>query len=252
MPNQEDAMTPNQEIIVTQVVPEVPCSEVRVLLQELDHRIINEFASAISAAALAVARTQNDEAKGALSAIAQLLHHHADVHRALQMPAPDTLVDAAAYLRQLCLSISRSKLDCREIRLVLVAESLRLESDRCWRLGMILHELINNAARHAFASGSSRIRVELAGAGAFVECKVLDNGAAAAGVQPGRGFKIISELAKGLDGWFEQTFGSRGSMFVITFPLELRMQNVITGDTPTEMAEIGEQTLEVRARAVGW
>jgi two-component sensor histidine kinase len=211
-------MTPNQEIIVTQVVPEVPCSEERVLLQELDHRIINEFACAISAVSLAAARTKNEEVKGALSDVAQLLHRYADVHRALQMPEYDTLVDAAAYLCKLCLSISRSKLDYGEIRLVLVAEPLRLEADKCWRLGMIMHELINNAAEHAFASGNGRIRVALASAGAFVECKVQDNGSAAASAQPGRGLKIISELTKGLGGRFEQSFGTGGSTFVVSFP----------------------------------
>jgi two-component sensor histidine kinase len=218
MPNQEDAMTPNEEIIVTQVVPEVPCSEERVLLQELDHRIINEFACVISAVSLAAARAKNEEVKGALSDVAQLLHHYADVHRALQMPEYDMFVNAAAYLRQLCLSTSRSKLDCREIRLVLVAEPLRLEADKCWRLGMIMHELINNAAEHAFASGNGRIRVEMASAGAFVEFKVQDNGSAAASAQPGRGLKIISELTKGLGGRFERSFGTGGSTFVVSFP----------------------------------
>jgi two-component sensor histidine kinase len=211
-------MTPNQEIIVTRVAPQLPYSGERALLRELDHRVINEFACAISAVSLAAARTKNEEIKGALSDVAQLLHHYADVHRALRMPEYDTLVDAAAYLRQLCLSISRSKLDYREIRLVLVAEPLRLEADKCWRLGMIMHELINNAAEHAFASGNGRIRVELASVGAFVECKVQDNGSAAESAKPGRGLNIISELAKGLGGRFEQGFGSGGSVFVVTFP----------------------------------
>jgi two-component sensor histidine kinase len=209
---------PNQEDIMTTLVPQLPSSDDQVLLHELDHRINNEFASAISAVSLVAARTKNNKVKDALSAVADLLHHYADVHRALQMPEHDTLIDAAAYLRQLCLSISRSKLDSTEIGLVLVARPLRLESDRCWRLGMIVHELINNAARHAFARGRGKIRVELARAGAFVECRVLDNGSAAASVQPGRGLKIINELTKGLGGRFERSFGSRGSIFVVTFP----------------------------------
>jgi two-component sensor histidine kinase len=153
-----------------------------------------------------------------LRAVADLLHHYVDVHRALRMPEHDTLIDAAVYARQLCISISRSKLDCREIRLVLAAQPLWLESDRCWRLGMIMHELIDNAARHAFARGRGTIRVELACAGAFVECRVLDDGSAAASVQPGRGLKIINELTNGLGGRFEQSFGSRGSMSVVAFP----------------------------------
>jgi two-component sensor histidine kinase len=211
-------MTPNQEIIATRVVPQLPGSGERALLRELDHRVINEFACAVSAVSLAAARTKNEEVKGALSDVAQLLHRYADVHRALQMPEYDTLVDAVAYLCQLCLSISRSKLDYREIRLVLVAEPLRLEADKCWRLGMIIHELINNAAEHAFAAENGRIRVELASAGAFVECKVQDNGSAAASAQPGRGLKIISELTKGLGGRFERSVGTEGSTCVVSFP----------------------------------
>ncbi len=209
---------PNQEVIMTHSVSQGICLEEQVLLHELDHRIVNEFASVISAVSLAARGTSSDEAKGALSAVAKLLHHYADVHRALQMPTQGTLVDAAAYLRELCLSISRSKLESGEIRLVLAAQPLQLESDRCWRLGMIVHELISNASRHAFACGKGSIRIELARAGAFVECRVLDDGSAAANVQQGRGLKIVDELTTGLGGRFEHSFGSRGSMFVIAFP----------------------------------
>ena len=46
-----------------------------------------------------------------------------------------------------------------------------------------MHEFIHNAARHAFARGKGSIRVELARAGAFVECRVLDDASAAANVQ---------------------------------------------------------------------
>jgi two-component sensor histidine kinase len=209
---------PIRRRIMTQMVFEKSRQDQQVLLHELDHRIVNEFASAIGVVSLAAARAKNDEVKGALCAVANLLHHYADVHRALQMPEYHTLVDAAVYLRQLCDSITRSKLEHREISLALVADPLWLTSDRCWRLGMILHELINNAARHAFAGGKGRIRVELQRADGFVECRVLDNGSAAVSAQPGRGLKIINELTKGLEGTFEQSFGLQGSMFVLTFP----------------------------------
>jgi two-component sensor histidine kinase len=225
---------------MTQLFSQKSCSGEQVLLHELNHRINNEFASAISAVSLAAAGAKNGEVRGALSAVAELLRDYADVHRALQMPENDRLVDAAEYLRQACLSISRSKLDHREIRLVIVAQPLQLEADRCWRLGMIVHELINNAARHAFARGKGDIRIELARAGAFVECSVQDNGSAAQSAQPGRGLTIIAELTKGLGGRFERSFGSRGSVFVVTFPY-----------THAGMAEIAEQSLDRSPQAVG-
>jgi two-component sensor histidine kinase len=85
--------------------------EERLLINELTHRINNEFASAISLVSLAAVRSSNREVKVALTSVVELLHHYADVYRALQMPEHRTRIDVAAYLEQLCLSISRSKLD---------------------------------------------------------------------------------------------------------------------------------------------
>ena len=158
-----------------ELVPHVPFLEQALLLDELNHRINNEFASAIGAVSLAAARSSTDLVKVALAGVAELLHHYAAVHHALQMPAAEALIDAAAYLRKLCRSISRSKLAHLKINFVLAAEPLKLQSHKCWRLGMIVHELITNAARHAFAGRKGEIRVELSRAGALVECRVLDN-----------------------------------------------------------------------------
>jgi two-component sensor histidine kinase len=134
------------------------------------------------------------------------------------MPENDTLIDASAYLENLCLAISRSKLVGTRIDLVLTASPLRLSSELCWRLGMIVYELVTNAARHAFGDGNGQIRVELSRAGKFVECRVVDNGSAPAKVQRGRGLKIVDELVKGLDGRLDQRFGQGGSFSILTFP----------------------------------
>lgn len=196
----------------------LPIPQERVLLQELNHRISNEFFSAMSLVSLAAARSGSDEVKVALSGVTALLHHYAEVHQALQGPRDDACIDATTYLSKLCLSIRRSKLDHMKIHLVLAAPPLVLQSDECWLLGMIVYELITNAARHAFAGRDGEIQVELLRSGAFVQCKVLDNGAAAAHVQPGRGLKIVGELIKALDGQFEQKFGTTGSMSILVFP----------------------------------
>ena len=140
----------------------------RILLHELIHRINNEFSSLIGAVSRTAARSVNHEVKVALAHIIELLSHYAELHRALQMPERDTQIDAAAYLEDLCLSISRSKLDGMKIALVLTASPLWLPSERCWRLGMMVYELVTNAARHAFGNGKGEIRVELSRAGKLV------------------------------------------------------------------------------------
>lgn len=191
-----------------------------VLLHELNHRINNEFTAAISVVSLAAARSDNSEVKTALSEVTELLHRYADVHRALQVPEYDVVLQAEMYLRQLCLSISRSYLDPRKIKLALATEPLRLDAERCWRLGMIVYELIVNAARHAFSDGGGEIRVELRRAGAIAQCSVADNGSVSAMTAPGRGLKIIDELSKSLGGRFIQKFGPRGSRSLVVFPCD--------------------------------
>jgi two-component sensor histidine kinase len=190
----------------------------RVLLQELNHRINNEFFSAMNLVSLAAARSGSHEVKVVLNGVTDLLHQYAELHRSLQIPQDDTRIDAAIYLRKLCLAIRRSKLDHMKIDLVLAAPPLVLQSDECWLLGMIVYELITNAARHAFAGRIGEIRVELLRVGASVECNVLDNGSAPAKVHRGRGLKIIGELVKALDGRFEQKFGNTGSLSTLVFP----------------------------------
>lgn len=197
--------------------------EGRLLLSELTHRVNNEFASAISVVSIAAARAKNGEVKVALAAVTDCLQQHALVHHALQMPEYRTQVDAAAYLRQLCLSISRSKLDCKNIKLVLVDHPISMQSDRCWQLGMIVYELITNAARHAFDRRGGEIRVDLLQSGSFVECRVSDNGSGPAEFRPGRGLKIVEALVEGLNGRFKQQFGVQGSTTIVIFPAsELR------------------------------
>jgi two-component sensor histidine kinase len=208
----------DQEDIMTEFAGQRRLPQEQILLDELNHRVNNEFAAAISIVSLAAMAASNDKVKGSLSRVADLLHRFADVHRALQMPEYDTPVDAASYLRQLCRSISRSQLDGRQIELVLAAQPLQLSADQCWRLGMIVFELINNAARHAFPGGGGEIRVELLCAGAFAQCSVMDNGSGAATVAPGRGLKILDELSRSFGGRFEQRFGPRGSQSVLVFP----------------------------------
>jgi two-component sensor histidine kinase len=70
------------------------------LISELTHRINNEFASAISLVSLAAVRSSNREVKVALTSVVELLHHYADVYRALQMPEHRTRIDVAVPVHQ--------------------------------------------------------------------------------------------------------------------------------------------------------
>jgi two-component sensor histidine kinase len=199
-----------------------PTSAERLLLREITHRVNNEFASAIQVVSFTAAKSPDGNVKAALAGVMEQLLNYARVHHALQMPANNDCIDAAAYLRDLCRSISRSKLQNRNIELVLVECPIRMSSERCWMMGMIVAELITNAVRHAFGPQGGTIRIDCRRSGEVVECRVSDNGSAStADVRPGNGLRIIEALAQALGADFQFNFGEDGSEAILTLPIEL-------------------------------
>jgi two-component sensor histidine kinase len=213
---------------VTACRPDSPIVEQGILLRELNHRIKNGLASAINLVSAAAVRVEGAEAKRALSDVVDLLHGYADVQQALTMPKGKTLIDAATYIRVMGCAIRRSLLDRMNIRLSLVTESLPLEPERCQRLGLIVHGLLTNAAKHAcFEARTGEIRIKLSQTGALVNCVVLDNGSRSARGAVGRGPRIGNELAKGLGGRVEYGFGDEFTSVVLSFPLSARERQAI-------------------------
>jgi two-component sensor histidine kinase len=194
-------MKPTAERSQERVVGNVTSSErsnfeERLLVGALTHRINNEFAAAIAVVSLAAARSTYGEVKSALTAVAERLHSYVQVNHHFQVPSQDTIVDASAHLRELCESISRSRLDCKGIKLQFVGGPLEMNSERCWRLGMIISELVTNAARHAFGDAGGKIQIKLSRCGPFINCRLADDGAAPEKIQPGRGFAIDRQSAR--------------------------------------------------------
>jgi two-component sensor histidine kinase len=217
---------------MTKHIVQLPNADGSVLLRELDHRIKNELTSAIYAVSAKAVESDSVAAKAALLDVVDLLHHWADVHRALHMPDQGRLTDAAKYLQRLCFSITKYQLDRLAIRVLFSADDLRLEGERCWKLGLIASELLTNVARHAqFDARDPELRVELMLAGDIVKCRVSDNGSAPEPVRRGRGLSIIGELATSLGGRVHTTCAAEGCSFLLTFRLTEAEQRA-AGATP--------------------
>ena len=188
-------------------------------VRELTHRINNEYASAIGFVSLIAARTTDVEVKSALSQVTDLLHKYADVHRSLQMPATSTIVESSEYIRGLCQSIGRARLERRNIKLVLREFPFEIRSEQRWKLGMIIAELITNSMRHAFDERGGTILVEMSAAGSVAQCRVTDNGSFRGTPRPGQGLMIIDALTKELHGTIEHRFEEEGATSVLKFPI---------------------------------
>ena len=204
---------------------EPTAAETVTLLRELNHRIDNQFASAIGLISVEAVRADSAEVKAVLANVVELLCGYGDVHRALLKPEYETLLDSGSYLRKLCRALRGALLDRLQIQLVVKGHRLALQPERCWRLGLIVHELVTNAAKHAcFDDRSGVVNIKLARTGGLVNCVVSDNGSTAirATQRQGRGLRIVGDLARSLGGRIEHGIGAGFRSVVLSFPLSHR------------------------------
>src|SRR6201993_4261339 len=205
---------------MTKHIVQLPNPDGSLLLRELNRRVRNELTSAICAVSAKAVQSDSAAVKAVLLDVVDLLHQCADVHRALHIPNQGRLTDAAWDLQQVWFSITKYHLDRLAIHVVFSADYLRLEGERCWKLGLIVSELLANVARHAqFDARDPDLRVELMLAGNVVKCRVADNGFASEPVRRGRGLAIIGELASSLGGRVHTSCAAEGTSFLLTFPL---------------------------------
>jgi two-component sensor histidine kinase len=192
----------------------------RLLLSELIHRLTNELTAAVGLIDLATLRAGTADARQTLEAVRDSLASFARVHQALEAPRVRTRIDACPYLRRLCDAIRAAKLQQRGVSLRYVDRSLVLDSEQCWKLGMIVSELITNSAKHAFREAAGTITVEVVCARHTVRCRVTDDGSSRRpSAESGTGLSIVNALAHELGGTFSQRIGSSGSVSLVTFPL---------------------------------
>jgi two-component sensor histidine kinase len=191
------------------------------LLEEISHRVANEYTEAIATLRLAAAEAGNPQVGATLGAVAKRLRAHAEAHRALLAPAADGPIDLADYICQVCASMTEASLAAFGVRLLIDADEIWLESGRSWRVGLIVAELVRNAARHGLGRGPGAIRVSLGQACGWVSCRVSDSGGAAGDAPPGRGRRLVEALAAELGGSVDWWFTPAGCLARLEIPATL-------------------------------
>jgi two-component sensor histidine kinase len=190
-----------------------------ILVQEISHRVVNEYTQAIAGIRLAAAGVASPEGRLALVAAATQLHVYAEAHRALQAPAFGGGADLGLYLQTLCSAITAASLQERGIRLTLAADTVNLPADRCWRVALIVSELITNAVRHGLSGGPGHIFVKQKTTERVVTCSVSNSGEASRAARPGCGMAVVQGLATELDGIVSWRSENDWTSAELVFPL---------------------------------
>jgi two-component sensor histidine kinase len=189
-----------------------------VLVEELTHRVIHEFTHAIMSIDEAATRISEPRARAVLVDAMRILRAYAAAHRALQAPHTPGQTDLSEYLAGICAAQTQAQLNELGVRLALKRADVRLDAGRCWRVGLIVAELINNAVRHGFGGGAGEIAIELAVDGSSVLCRVTDNGRAAGQAPPARGRFLVEALAAELGGDAQWRFTPLGTTVLLIVP----------------------------------
>jgi two-component sensor histidine kinase len=117
------------------------------LVEEINHRVVNEYAEAIATLSLARSQAADEQVIDALSRAAERLQEHAESHRALMPPRAEGDTNLADYVARICNAFSKATLAERDVRLALRSIDIMLPAQNCWRIGLVIVELLRNAPR---------------------------------------------------------------------------------------------------------
>lgn len=193
------------------------------LVEEFSHRVINELSLAVTTLRTQARYAGDQHSRRAVEEAADSLCKFADIHRALQRPQGDEIVDLTAWLDRVCRALTAGVLRDRRVLLSLSGDSIAMPADRAWRVALIVSELVTNAMRHGLHPDEGIILVRVDDIGGVLACHVIDNGGARQAPcpppRPSRGLSLVRRLAWDMNGEAHWTFGARGTRADIVIPL---------------------------------
>jgi two-component sensor histidine kinase len=153
-------------------------AERELMLRELEHRMKNNFQTVASLLQMQLRRAADEPARLALREALGRVVSISEAHRNLYAAGDDvTSVEMAVYLKELCANLADALFLGELVRLDCQVDSTALERDRAVAVGLIVNELVTNAAKHAFADGRpGQIRVAFARQPAGYRLTVEDDG----------------------------------------------------------------------------
>jgi two-component sensor histidine kinase len=195
------------------------------LLQEIDHRMKNNFA--IVASILDIQRRRSEgEAADALGTALARVESIARAHRHLYRGAGQSdAVQMRGYLGDLCSALADALLLRGGISLACSSDEVEVPRDRAVSIGLVVNELVTNAAKHAFggrAGGTITVGFRQRPGGWTLI--VSDDGvgmpatAAPAGLDHGLGSRLIPAFARQAGGTLATDSGPEGTTVTMDLP----------------------------------
>jgi two-component sensor histidine kinase len=172
------------------------------LVREVHHRVSNSLQMVLSFVAMQAKQSDAPEVRAALDDIQNRIKAISKVHQRLYTRDDLTTIDLDAYLGNLVEDLRESLPEA--VTIELASEPVMVSPDTAVSVGVIVNELVSNAAKYAFDPGQRgqiTVRLESEPAGGFA-VTVEDNGSGFdskdAPVGTGLGTRIVDAIARSL------------------------------------------------------
>lgn len=181
------------------------------LLREVHHRVSNSLQIVLSFVSIQANQADSEEAKDVLAATQNRIRAISKVHQNLYTRDDISTIDLDEYLDTLVCELRASLAEGPSaIELNLSAEHVEVSPDEAVSVGVVVNELVSNAAKYAFPEGGAgAISVDLSRDGDDgYAITVGDDGAgmgkSAKPSGSGLGMRIIDAMTRGLGATLEQ------------------------------------------------
>jgi two-component sensor histidine kinase len=193
-------------------------AERELYLEEFDHRVKNNFTIVASLLDMQRRRAGDGETAEALASALARVESIARAHRHLYRGTPEAgTIDMASYIHELCTALEEALFLRGAITLDCKADHVALPRDRAVSIGLIVNELVTNAAKHAFGDRErGTIKVSLQTRPGGWRLTVADNGTgmptgARKGRAGGLGQRLIDGFARQARGTVHAESGPEGT-----------------------------------------
>lgn len=192
-----------------------------VLLREVNHRVANSLQLISSLLDLQSRRTGDTQARDVLRRAAERVEAVSLVHRRLYTSDDVSHVEMNQYLAGLIEELQRSVgADDAGCRILLRADVAKVETDKAVALGLVVNELVTNAAKYAYPGRTGEVRVEFRDEAGQLTLSVEDDGIGlphgGAGPQgSGLGSIIVAAMARTARATVETLHAQPGTRVVL-------------------------------------
>ena len=193
----------------------------RVLLDEANHRIANEVASALAALRLAQSAKGQQTRQRMIEIAIDRLEGFGECSRMLAGLSLGK-TDAGDLVEQLCRAMIRSRIAFVPDRVLLDLGKLVVDGETARRIAMIAYELIMNTLKHAFPVGGGELEIRLKKFGDNIILSIIDDGPglgqSSVAERTGLGGRIVKELVRASSGIIECETGPHGTVVHVMLP----------------------------------